>query len=351
METADHVASRAAGSGLVAALPKAELHVHIEGTLEPEMMFVMAERNRIDLPYTDVGAVRAAYDFDDLQSFLDLYYQGAAVLQTEQDFSDLAYSYLERAAKDNVRHVEMFFDPQTHTNRGVPFDVVVEGLVDGLARSAASNDLSADLIMCFLRHLSEDEAMATLEQAAPHRHRILGVGLDSAEIGHPPSDFAHVFAAAREAGFRIVAHAGEEGPPEYVWQALDVLGVERIDHGVRSMEDGSLVARLVNDQMPLTVCPLSNRKLQVTPDLGRHPLPEMIEAGLLCSINSDDPAYFGGYIGRNYARSAVEMGLSDAVLAHIARSSFVSSFLTEERKTDLIADVDEAARAHGLAVA
>ncbi len=338
------------GSPLAYALPKAELHIHVEGTLEPEMMFELAARNGVRLPHDDVAAVRRAYDFSDLQSFLDLYYQGAAVLQTEADFADLVAAYLDRAAADNVRHVELFFDPQTHTDRGVPFSVVVDGLGAGIDTATSRSAMTVELIMCFLRHLDEAAAMATLDEALTMRAPIVGVGLDSSELGNPPTKFANVFAAAGDAGLRLVAHAGEEGPPQYIWEALDVLGVERIDHGVRAIEDETLVARLVADRIPLTVCPLSNRKLQVTPDLTRHPLPRMVDAGLVVSINSDDPAYFGGYVGRNYERAAQEMGLDDRTLTHIARSSFRSSFLSEAACEMHIAEVDRVAGIHDVAV-
>ncbi len=322
------------------AIPKAELHLHIEGTLEPELMFALAERNGIALPFESLDAVRAAYEFSNLQSFLDIYYAGAAALVTAEDFFDLAMAYLRRACSDGVRHVEMFFDPQTHTARGVAMGTVIDGLTAACARAEEELGLSSGLILCFLRHLSPREAMATLEAALPHRERLLGVGLDSSEVGHPPEQFADVFACAREAGLRAVAHAGEEGPPAYVWGALRALGVERIDHGVRSMEDPDLVAHLAERRIPLTVCPLSNVKLRVVDRLEDHMLPRMLAAGLVVSINSDDPAYFGGYVGENYAAAAERLDLSIDDLATIARNSFSSSFLPADRKEALVAEVD-----------
>lgn len=322
---------------LVSSLPKAELHVHVEGTLEPELMFALAKRNGIELPYTAVGDVRAAYEFSDLQSFLDLYYQGAAVLHNEADFADLARDYAHRAAADGVRHAEIFFDPQTHTERGIPMDTIIEGLSAGLADAP----LSSELILCFLRHLSEDEAMRTLELALPYKNRLVAVGLDSSERGNPPERFARVFAAAREEGLRVVAHAGEEGPAEYVWQALDILGAERIDHGVRALEDAALVDRLAQERIPLTVCPLSNVRLRVVEDLEQHPLPVMLERGLFVTINSDDPAYFGGYVGDNYRATATALQWSDATLAVLAANSIEASFLDEGAKRRLAEEIDE----------
>jgi adenosine deaminase len=321
-------------------LPKAELHLHIEGTLEPELMFRLARRNHVALPFASIDDVRAAYEFTGLQSFLDIYYQGSQVLITEQDFYDLAWAYLERAATDNVRHAEVFFDPQTHTERGVEFSTVLDGLERAMNDAHQRLGISGGLIMCFLRHLSEAEAMATLARAIPHRTRLLGVGLDSSEVGHPPSKFRNVYAAATEAGLIPVAHAAEEGPPEYVWEALDVLGARRIDHGVRSMEDPALVRRLAADQIPLTVCPLSNVRLRVFDSMADHVLPAMLDAGLRVSVNSDDPAYFGGYVAGNYIAVANGLGIDLATLADIARDSFKSSFLPEERKAALVAEVD-----------
>ena len=323
-----------------AGLPKAELHLHIEGTLEPELMFALAQRNDVYLPFRSVEDARAAYEFTSLQSFLDIYYQGAAVLVAARDFYDLATAYLERAAADNVRHVEMFFDPQTHTNRGVPFAAVIGGLEEALRDARARFGMTGGLIMCFLRHLSEEAAMATLEQALPHADAILGVGLDSSELGHPPSKFRNVYSRAVSAGLIPVAHAGEEGPPEYVWEALDILGVRRIDHGVRSMEDTELVRRLAADQIPLTVCPLSNVRLQVVDTIREHALPAMLDAGLLASINSDDPAYFGGYVGDNYAAVGSGLGLAAEELAGVARNSIRSAFIDDDRRGELLAEID-----------
>jgi len=311
-------------NGLITELPKAELHLHIEGTLEPEMMLELATRNGMELPYPNVEAVRAAYQFTDLQSFLDIYYQGAAVLRTEDDFADLMAGYLERAIADGVTRAEVFFDPQIHTDRGVPFGTVVDGFAR--ARRDYAGRIDTDLILCFLRHLPEESALATLAMAEPHLDQIIAVGLDSSEIGHPPENFARVFARARAMGLRAVAHAGEEGPPEYVWGALDALGAERIDHGVRALEDPNLVRRLVEEQIPLTVCPQSNLKLKVVSDLGEHPLKRMLDLGLNVSINSDDPAYFGAYIGDNYRHVARALGLGAEEITRLARNSIESSF-------------------------
>ena len=291
-------------------LPKAELHLHIEGTLEPELMFELARRNGVSLPYADADAVRRAYRFSNLQSFLDVYYRACSVLIHERDFYELTSAYLARARSQGVRHAEIFFDPQTHTARGVPFETVVGGIARALTE-ARQVGITSQLIMCFLRDLSAQDAMATLEQSLPHRDVIFGVGLDSAEVGHPPEKFRHVFEQAASAGLRVVAHAGEEGPPDYIWQALDVLGAERIDHGVRCLEDRRLVARLEADRIPLTVCPFSNVKLKVVETLDQHPLAQMLEHGLCATVNSDDPAYFGGYVGENLAGVARALGLDD----------------------------------------
>ena len=288
---------------LLRRMPKAELHIHIEGSLEPELIFSLAQRNRIDIPYASVEDLRRAYAFSNLQSFLDIYYAGASVLITEQDFYDMAWAYLEKAAADHVLRTEIFFDPQTHTARGVPMETVINGLHRACTAAAAKLGVSAALILCFLRHLSEDEAFETLEQALPLRDKFIGVGLDSSEVGHPPEKFARVFARCRALGLRLVAHAGEEGPPAYVWAALDVLKVERIDHGVQSAQDGALMARLARERMPLTVCPLSNLKLCVFPDLAQHNLGALLDAGLVATVNSDDPAYFGGYVNDNYLQT------------------------------------------------
>ena len=321
-------------------LPKAELHLHIEGTLEPEMMFDLARRNRYELPFRDVESVKAAYHFTNLQSFLDIYYQGAAVLQTAQDFYDLLTSYFDRAAADGVRHAEIFFDPQTHTGRGVGFEVFMEGFHSGMADARRRHGISSDLILCFLRHLSGEDALATIQSAEPYLDGVIAVGLDSSEVGHPPESFAAAYSTARQLGLRAVAHAGEEGPPEYVSGALDVLGVERIDHGVRSLEDDSLTARLRAEQIPLTVCPLSNVALKVVDSMADHPLPKMMEAGLLVSVNSDDPAYFGGYVGDNYSALVDELGFDRAELTLLARNSIESSFLDDTRKRELLSEID-----------
>lgn len=308
-------------------LPKAELHLHIEGSLEPELMFALAERNGIAIPYASVEDVRAAYAFSNLQDFLDIYYAGAGVLQTEADFRDLAMAYFERAAADGVVHAEIMFDPQTHTDRGIAFGTVIQGLLAAMAEAEARLGITSALIMSFLRHLSEDAAFETLGHAEPWLDRIAAVGLDSSEVGHPPAKFARVFAAARAKGLRLTAHAGEEGPPAYVYEALDVLGVDRIDHGNRALEDEALVARLAAEGMTLTVCPLSNLKLCVVDDLASHPLDRMLAAGLKATVNSDDPAYFGGYVAGNYRAVAEARGLSRADLVQLARNSFTGSFL------------------------
>ena len=312
---------------MIAALPKAELHLHIEGTLEPELMFELARRNRVALRYASVDALRRAYEFTDLQSFLDIYYQGASVLQTRQDFHDMALAYFRKAASQNVRHAEIFFDPQTHTHRGIAFETVISGIRDAQQVAERELSLTSKLILCFLRHLSEDDAMKTLDEALPFRDSFVAVGLDSSELGHPPSKFQRVFARARDAGLLAVAHAGEEGPPEYIWEALDLLGVRRIDHGVRCLEDPKLVVRLAADQIPLTVCPLSNVKLRVFDTMRDHNLRKLLDRGLKVTINSDDPAYFGGYINENYSAVANALVLTEAELAGIAKNSFEASFM------------------------
>ena len=322
-------------------LPKAELHLHIEGTLEPELMFELARRNGVRLPYPNAEAVRRAYRFDNLQSFLDVYYRACSVLIHERDFYELTTAYLARARAQGVRHVEIFFDPQTHTARGVKLETVVRGIGRALTE-ARKRGMTSHLIMCFLRDLTVDDAMATLEQALAHRDMIFGVGLDSAEVGHPPQKFRDVFDRAISAGFRAVAHAGEEGPPEYIWQALDVLGAERIDHGVRCLEDRSLVQRLATDRIPLTVCPFSNVKLRVVETLEQHPLQKMLEHGLCATVNSDDPAYFGGYVGENLAGVAEALRLDDATLVQLARNSFEASFLDDEARARHLAELDAA---------
>ena len=329
-------------SALLAALPKAELHVHIEGTLEPELMFALAKRNAVVLPYTSVEAVRAAYAFDNLQSFLDIYYAGTQVLLTEQDFFDMTWAYLERAHADNVVHAELFFDPQSHTSRGVAMGVVINGIFKACAQAKAQWGMTSALILCFLRHLSEDDAIATLQAAKPFVGQLVGVGLDSSEQGHPPSKFARVFALANSMGLKLVAHAGEEGPPDYVWQALDVLGVQRIDHGVRAMEDPHLVARLAKERIPLTVCPLSNKALQVTPNLADHPLKAMLDAGLCAMVNSDDPAYFGGYLNDNLAAAITALALGPADLLTLVRNSFEASFIAPSARSQHLQAIDVA---------
>jgi adenosine deaminase len=327
-------------ASFAARLPKAELHLHIEGTLEPELMFQLARRNGVRLPYASVEDVRRAYVFSDLQSFLGIYYAGCRVLLKEQDFYDLTWAYLERAAAQGVRHAEIFFDPQTHTDRGVPFETVVTSIHRALEDGRARLNLTSGLILCFLRHLSEEAAMRTLEEALPYREWILAVGLDSSEVGHPPVKFKDVYDRARQSGLLAVAHAGEEGPPAYVWEALDVLKARRIDHGVRSIEDERLVGRLVEEQIPLTVCPLSNVKLRVFPNLKSHNLRQLLDRGLLVTVNSDDPAYFGGYIGDNFEASAAALELSREQLLRLARNSFVASFLSDEAKRAYLDELD-----------
>jgi adenine deaminase len=324
----------------IRGLPKAELHLHIEGSLEPEQMFEFGRRNKIALPFKSVEEVRAAYAFSNLQDFLDIYYQGAGVLIAEQDFHDLAMAYFRRVAADGCRHVELFFDPQTHTDRGLPFSVAIDGLLSGMAEAKASLGITSKLILCFLRHLDEDAAFATLKAAEPYLDRIVGVGLDSSEVGHPPSKFAGVYKAARERGLKLVAHAGEEGPPAYVYEALDVLGVDRIDHGNRSLEDPALVRRLAASGMTLTVCPLSNLKLCVVEDLEAHPLKRMLDLGLHATVNSDDPAYFGGYLAENWLQTAAALDLSRAELVTLAKNSFTGSFLTPAEIAPHLAAID-----------
>lgn len=325
---------------LLQAMPKAELHMHIEGSLEPELIFALAQRNGVALPYADVEALRRAYAFTDLQSFLDIYYAGASVLLHEQDFYDMAWAYLERAAADHVVRTEMFFDPQTHTARGVPMKTVVDGLHRACVDARDRLGVSAALILCFLRHLSEDDAIATLEEALPFRDRFIGVGLDSSEVGHPPEKFARVFARCRELGLRLVAHAGEEGPPAYVWSALDVLKVERIDHGVQSEKDPELMKRLATDRIPLTVCPLSNLKLCVFPDLSQHNLGTLLDAGLVATVNSDDPAYFGGYMNDNFLQTFAATGLTVHHAWQLAANSFEGSFIDDTERQGYVARLD-----------
>ncbi len=317
---------------LLRQMPKAELHIHIEGSLEPELIFALAQRNGVALPYADVESLRRAYAFTNLQSFLDIYYAGASVLLHEQDFYDMAWAYFERAAADNVVHAELFFDPQTHTERGVPMATVVQGLHRACVDAGQKLCVNASLILCFLRHLSEESAFETLEQALPFRDKFIGVGLDSSELGHPPEKFARVFARCKELGLHLVAHAGEEGPPAYIWSALDVLKVERIDHGVQAIHDAALMQRLAQERIPLTVCPLSNQKLCVFPNLADHNLGKLLDAGLAVTVNSDDPAYFGGYINENFTQLFAATGLTARHAYQLAFNSFEASFATNPQK-------------------
>ena len=326
---------------LLRRMPKAELHIHIEGSLEPELIFALAQRNRLTLPYASVDALRSAYAFTSLQSFLDIYYAGASVLIQEQDFYDMAHAYFARAAQDKVIHTELFFDPQTHTARGVSMETVINGLHRACVDAKTELGVSASLIMCFLRHLSEEDAFEALEQALPLRDKFIGVGLDSGEVGNPPEKFARVFARCRELGFHLVAHAGEEGPPEYVWTALDLLKVERIDHGVQSSKDAALMQRLAKGRIPLTVCPLSNLKLCVFADLASHNLRQLIDAGLVATVNSDDPAYFGGYMNDNFTQTFAACGLDAQHAYTLARNSFEASFIEASAKRRYLDQLDE----------
>ncbi len=328
---------------LLRAMPKAELHLHVEGTLEPELIFALAHRNGVALPYPDIAALRSAYAFTDLQSFLDLYYAAASVLIEERDYYEMAWAYLERAAADHVVRAEIFFDPQTHTDRGVDMGTVIRGLHRATERARSELGVSADLILCFLRHLSEEEAFLALDAALPYRDRFIGVGLDSGERGNPPEKFARVFARARELGLRLVAHAGEEGPAAYIWGALDILRVERIDHGVRCLEDPVLVRRLAAERMPLTVCPLSNVKLRVFDSLADHNLPDLLAAGIVVTLHSDDPAYFGGYINENFLQTFAALPVLGAREAwQLAKNSFDASFASEAEKERWSRQLDEA---------
>jgi adenosine deaminase len=322
-------------------IPKAELHLHIEGTLEPEMLFQLAQRNGIALPFPSVEALRRAYVFENLQAFLDLYYAGCRVLVEEQDFYDLTWAYLRRAAQQGVRHAEIFFDPQTHAERGIAFRRVITGIHRALTEGETKLGISSRLILCFLRHLSARAALEMLEAAVLFKDEIVAVGLDSAEVGHPPAKFEEVFRRAREAGFLTVAHAGEEGPPDYIWQALDMLGVSRVDHGVRCLEDSRLIARLAAERTPLTVCPLSNVRLQVFPSLHRHPLKQMLELGLCATVNSDDPAYFGGYVADNFQGAAQALNLSRAEVIALAKNSFQAAFLPQEAKQRYLSELEQ----------
>ncbi|MET0963998.1 MAG: adenosine deaminase [Noviherbaspirillum sp.] len=328
-------------SDLVRSMPKAELHMHIEGSLEPELIFALAERNGVTLPYASVDALRRAYAFTDLQSFLDIYYAGASVLQTERDFYDMTWAYLERAHADNVLHAEIFFDPQTHTERGIGLPVVINGIHRALAEAGKQWGMSTALILCFLRHLSEADAFATLEEALPYRDKFIGVGLDSSERGNPPEKFARIFARCRELGLRLVAHAGEEGPPEYIYTALDVLHVERIDHGVRCLEDAALTARLAREQVALTVCPLSNVKLRVFNEIGDHNILRLLDAGVAVTVNSDDPAYFGGYVNDNYMALFEALPLTRDHAYRLSRNSFAAAFLDDDAKARYLRLVDD----------
>jgi adenosine deaminase len=321
-------------------LPKAELHLHIEGSLEPELMFKLSERNGVEIPFKTVEEIRAAYEFEDLQSFLDIYYAGAAVLIREQDFYDLTWEYLKRCKQDRVIHTEIFFDPQTHTDRGINFDTVINGIHRALKDGEEKLGITSKLILCFLRHLDEESAFKTLEQAEAHLDKIVAVGLDSSEVGHPPSKFERVFARAREKGLLTVAHAGEEGPPEYIWEALDLLKVSRIDHGVRCLEDSELVSRLAAEKVPLTVCPLSNIKLCVFKEMIDHNYRELLGKGLIATINSDDPAYFGGYVNQNFFETAEALGLTKEELAQSSKNAFNASFIPDDLKKRYCAQVD-----------
>ncbi|WP_308250171.1 adenosine deaminase [Sphaerisporangium fuscum] len=329
-------------------LPKAELHLHIEGTLEPELAFELADRNRVDLPFASVDDLRSRYSFENLQSFLDLYYATMAALRTEDDFADLARAYVARAAAQGVRHAEVFFDPQAHARRGVPIEAVIDGLSAGLAAAGREHGVTGGLIMCFLRDLPVEDAEATLTSALPRAGALLGVGLDSAEVGNPPGRFAGVFRRAREAGLRTVAHAGEEAPAAYIWEALDVLGVERVDHGIRAVDDPRLLERLAADRVPLTVCPLSNLRLRAVGSLAEHPLARLLEAGVVATVNSDDPAYFGGYAGDNFAAAAEALGLGLETAELLARNSVEASFVPAERAAELLAEIDAWAARHRL---
>lgn len=322
-------------------IPKAELHLHIEGSFEPELMFSIAKRNNIKIKFNSVEEVKAAYEFNNLQEFLDIYYEGAGVLIHEQDFYDMTWAYLEKIAAENVLHTEIFFDPQTHTERGISFDVALNGIHKAMEDGQKKLGITYKIIMCFLRHLDEDSAMETLELALKHKDKIIGVGLDSGELGNPPSKFQKVFKKAGDEGFKLVAHAGEEGPAEYVWEALDLLNVSRIDHGNRSMDDEKLVARLAAEQMPLTLCPLSNLKLRVIKDMKDYPLKAMMEKGLMCTLNSDDPAYFGGYLSENYEAVHNAIGLSKEEITELAKNSFQASYLSDFEKQIYIDEVEK----------
>lgn len=326
---------------LLRQMPKAELHIHIEGSLEPELIFALAKRNKVSIPYASVEELRNAYAFTNLQSFLDIYYAGASVLLKEQDFYDMAHAYFVKAAQDNVVHAELFFDPQTHTARGVSMETIIGGLHRACRDAQNEFGISASLILCFLRHLSEEQAFETLEQAMPFRDKLVGIGLDSGEVGNPPEKFARVFARCRELGFHLVAHAGEEGPPAYIWTALDVLRVERIDHGVQAIRDAALMQRLAKDRIALTVCPLSNLKLCVFPDLASHNLRQLLDAGLAVTVNSDDPAYFGGYMNDNFTQTFAATGMTAQHAYTLARNSFEASFIDASERRGFVDRLDQ----------
>ena len=325
---------------LIKNLPKAELHLHIEGSFEPELMFEIAKRNEVEIPFNSVEEIRAAYSFNNLQQFLDIYYQGAQVLLYEQDFYDLTVAYLIQCKQQNVVYTEIFFDPQTHTDRGVSFDTVIIGIKSAMEKAEKELGIKSKLIMCFLRHLDEESALKTLEQAMDYKEWILGVGLDSSEMGHPPSKFARVFEKAREEGFKILAHAGEEGPPEYIWEALDILKIDRLDHGNRCLEDPALVKVLAERQMALTLCPLSNKELQVCPDLKNYPLREMMSKGLKLTINSDDPSFFGGYVNENFFALHEALDLTKEEVVTLVKNGFEASFLTKEEIDSYLNQID-----------
>jgi adenosine deaminase len=325
---------------LLRRMPKAELHMHIEGSLEPEMIFAMAQRNNVPLAYSSIDVLRQAYVFDNLQSFLDIYHAGTTALKTEQDFFDMADAYLARAQADNVLHAEIFFDTQTHTGHGTSVDAVINGLYRACEEAPARHGMTASLILCFLRHLSEEAAFECLEQILPLRQKIMGIGLASSEVGHPPENFAKVFARAKQLGFRLVAHAGEEAPPTYIWSAIDVLKVERIDHGVQALHDAALMQRLATDRVPLTVCPLSNLKLRVFPTLQQHSLKRMLDAGIMATVNSDDPAYFGGYINENFTQTFAALGMTSQHAYQLARNSFDASFIDSSLRSQYLLRLD-----------
>lgn len=329
---------------LINTIPKAELHLHIEGTFEPELMFEIAQRNEIELKYKSIADLKKAYDFSNLQDFLDIYYEGAQVLLHEQDFYDLTWAYLSKIAKMNVVHTEIFFDPQTHTERGVSFETVFSGIKKALDDAEEKLGITSEIILCFLRHLDEESAFKTLEEALPYKEEIIGVGLDSSELGHPPSKFERVFKKAQEEGFITVAHAGEEGPSEYIWEAINLLNISRIDHGNRCLDDEKLVEEIAKRQIPLTLCPLSNLKLKVVTDLKDHPLKKMLEKGLLVTINSDDPAYFGGQVDQNFIQLAEALNLTKEDICLLAKNSFKASFIDEEYREELINQVDQFCR-------